>query len=113
VDLPCEKERESIWEIQIKKHGRNPVDFDLVQLGRMTHGLTGSEIECAFVEALYQAFDEGKEPTDLTIAQVLNDLVPLSKLMAEQIIGIRNWSKGRARMASTIVPQEQLRKLAV
>jgi SpoVK/Ycf46/Vps4 family AAA+-type ATPase len=113
VDLPSEKERQSIWEIQIRKHGRNPKDFDLVQLARMTQGLTGSEIECAFVEALYQAFDDNQEPTDLTIAQVLNDLVPLSKLMAEQIAGIRNWSKGRARMASTVPTTDQLRKLAV
>jgi hypothetical protein len=79
----------------------------------VTGGLTGSEIECAFVEALYQAFDEEKEPTDLTIATVLNDLVPLSKLMAEQITGIRNWAKGRARMASTVQVTEQQRKLAV
>jgi ATP-dependent 26S proteasome regulatory subunit len=113
VDLPSEKERACIWEIQIRKHGRNPADFDLVQLARMTQGLTGSEIECAFVESLYQAFDEGKEPTDLTIATVLNDLVPLSKLMSEQIAGIRNWAKGRARMASTQQLPEQQRKLAV
>ena len=32
----------------------------------MTEGLTGSEIENAFVEALYLAFDAGeREPTDL------------------------------------------------
>jgi ATP-dependent 26S proteasome regulatory subunit len=112
VDLPNEKERASIWEIQIRKHGRNPDDFDLVQLSRMTQGLTGSEIECDFVESLYQAFDEGKEPTDLTIAQVLNDLVPLSKLMAEQITGIRNWAKGRARIASSQPVESKSRKLA-
>jgi SpoVK/Ycf46/Vps4 family AAA+-type ATPase len=112
VDLPNEKERASIWEIQIRKHGRNPADFDIVQLSRMTQGLTGSEIECAFVESLYQAFDEEKEPTDLTIAQVLNDLVPLSKLMAEQITGIRNWAKGRARIASSQTVESKSRKLA-
>jgi len=37
----------------------------------------------AFVEALYVAFDQGKEPTDLDIAGVLTEFVPLSKLMAE------------------------------
>src|SRR5512141_584230 len=65
VDLPNQAEREAIWEIQIAKYGRDAKDFDLVQLARVTEGLTGSEIENAFVEALYLAFDSGeKEPTD-------------------------------------------------
>ena len=50
--------------------------------------MTGSEIEAVFVEALYQSFDQDQEPTDLTIASVLTELVPLSKLMAEQISGL-------------------------
>ena len=101
-----------IWNIQIQKHGRDPKDFDLVQLARATDGLTGSEIESVFVESLYQAFDEETEPTDLTVARVLTDLVPLSKLMAEQIAGLRNWAKGRARMATTTPTESKLRKLA-
>jgi len=85
-----------------------------VQLARATDGLTGSEIETVFVDALFQAFDAGKEPTDLTIAQVLIDLVPLSKLMAEQITGLRNWSQSRARLATSAQSSEQkLRKFAV
>ena len=35
----------------------------------------------------------GKEPTDLDIARVLTEFVPLSKLMAEQIGGLRNWGR--------------------
>ena len=50
VDLPNQQEREAIWEIQITKHGRDPKDFDVVQLGRVTDGLTGSEIESVFIE---------------------------------------------------------------
>ncbi len=96
VDLPNQQEREAIWEIQIGKYGRAPGDFDIAQLAKVTEGLTGSEIENAFVEALYLAFDAGeKEPTDLDIAGVLTEFVPLSKLMAEQITGLKNWSKGR------------------
>lgn len=112
VDLPNQKERESIWRIQIQKHGRDPKDFDLAQLTKATEGLTGSEIEQAFIEALYQAFDENTQPTDLTIAQVLIDLVPLSKLMAEQITGLKQWAKGRARTATSQLAESKLRKLA-
>ena len=113
VDLPNQEEREAIWGIQIAKYGRDPKDFDIVQLARATDGLTGSEIENAFIEALYAGFDEEKEPTDLTIARVLTEFVPLSKLMAEQISGLRNWAQGRARVATSPEASERkLRRLA-
>jgi hypothetical protein len=102
VDLPNQKEREAIWQIQINKYKRDPKDFDLVQLARATDGLTGSEIENVFVDAMFKAFEAGKEPTDLTIATVLTEFVPLSKLMAEQITGLRQWVKGRARSATSL-----------
>jgi SpoVK/Ycf46/Vps4 family AAA+-type ATPase len=112
VDLPNQAEREAIWTIQVQKYGRNPREYDLVQLARATEGLTGSEIENVFVDALFHAFDENKEPTDLTIALVLNDFVPLSKLMAEQITVLRNWAKGRARPGTSLQVEQRLRKLA-
>ena len=112
VDLPNQAEREAIWTIQIAKYGRDPKDFDLVQLARACDGLTGSEIENVFIEALYAAFDEENEPTDLTIARVLTEFVPLSKLMAEQIAGLRNWAKGRARPATSQSAEPKLRRIA-
>jgi len=74
--------------------------------------LTGSEIEAVFVESLFQSFDADQEPTDLTIAAQLNDFVPLSKLMAEQIAALRGWAKGRARLATSLVIDKAGRKLA-
>ena len=112
VDLPTGEERQEIWKIQVAKHGRDAKDFDVVQLARASDGLTGSEIEAVFVESLYQGFDEGREPTDLTIAQVLTEFVPLSKTMAEQIGALRTWARGRARMATTQAAESKLRRLA-
>jgi hypothetical protein len=37
----------------------------------------------------------------LDVAHILSEFVPLSKLMAEQITGLRNWAKGRARLATS------------
>ena len=111
VDLPQQSEREAIWNIQIRKHRRNPADFDTVQLARASEGLTGSEIEAVFVESLYDAFDRQAEPTDLDIARVLTEFVPLSKTMAEQITALRTWAKGRARFATSPVEERKLRKL--
>jgi SpoVK/Ycf46/Vps4 family AAA+-type ATPase len=112
VYLPNDQEREIIWNIQIQKHGRDPKDYDFEQLSRMTEGFTGSEIEQAFIEALYLAFEHGREPSDLDIAQVLNVTVPLSKLMAEQVTALKQWSKGRARSATSQASHRVARKIA-
>ncbi len=112
VDLPNESEREAIWKILIAKLKRDQKEYDTRQLAKATDGLTGSEIEAVFVEALFQAFDEDKEPTDLTIARILTEFVPLSKTMAEQISALRNWAKGRARLATTPIAEPKLRRLA-
>jgi ATP-dependent 26S proteasome regulatory subunit len=113
VDLPNQDERESIWEIQIQNYGRDAAGYDLAALAKATEGLTGSEVEQVFIEALFCGFDKEKEPTDFSIAQVLTEFVPLSKLMAEQISGLRTWAKGRAKQATTPSPSErQPRKIA-
>jgi SpoVK/Ycf46/Vps4 family AAA+-type ATPase len=113
VDLPSQKEREAIWTIQIGKYKRDPKDFDLIQLARATEAFTGSEIENVFVESMFHAFEAEREPTDLTIAQILTDFVPLSKLMVEAIAVLRNWAKGRARSATSQQSSErQMRKIA-
>jgi hypothetical protein len=62
---------------------------------------------------MFKAFGLGKEPTDLTVAEVLTEFVPLSKLMAEQMTGLRNWVKGRARSATSSERSEVGRRIAV
>jgi len=74
--------------------------------------VAGAEIEQTFVDALYAAFATGREPTDLTINTVLNDVVPLSKLMAEPISALRQWAKGRARLATSAAEGKKCRKIA-
>lgn len=103
----------SDWNIQIRKHGHTPADFDPGQLARASDGLTGAEMEAVFIESLYDAFDRNTEPTDLDIARVLTSFVPLSKTMAEQITALRRWAEGRARLATTPLPESKLRRLAV
>ena len=112
VDLPNREEREMIWNIQVTKHGRDTRQFDLSQLSKSTDGLTGAEIEQVFIDAMYRAFAEEEEPSDFTIGEVLVDFVPLSKLMAEQISGLRQWAKGRARNATTQPSDRKLRRIA-
>ena len=113
VDLPNAQEREAIWRIQIAKYNRDPATFDIARLAKLADGCTGSEIEQAFIDALYKAFSEDTEPADITVAQVFNDLVPLSTLMSEKIAALRKWAKGRARPATSPEVERTGRKLVV
>ena len=74
-----------------------------------------AEIEAEFLEAMFAAFERGNEPTEMDVAASMNSFVPLSRLMAEQIAGLKQWSVGRARPStSTPEPLERkLRKLGV
>jgi len=112
VDLPNQEERQKIWEIQIAKYGRKPADFDIDGLAGASEGYTGSEIEQAFIDALYAAFSAGKEPGTLDVSMAISEQVPLSKLMAEQITALRRWAKGRARPATTPKGPNRGRKIA-
>lgn len=112
VDLPNPVEREAIWAIQIGRYQRKPAAFDLKALAKASEGMTGAEIEQAFVDALYAAFAENKEPGMLTLGQILAETVPLSRLMAEQIDALRKWAQGRARLATSPTPARVGRKLA-
>jgi SpoVK/Ycf46/Vps4 family AAA+-type ATPase len=111
VDLPSQEEREAIWRIQISKYARSHEKFDVAQLAKATEGLTGSEIEQLFIDALHEAFCRRDEPTDLSIAMLVTDVVPLSRLMSEQIDALRKWAKGRARLATKPDAQSSQRKV--
>ena len=111
IDLPSHEERETIWRIHIAKHRRQPGEFDTQQLAEATEGWTGSEIEQAFVDALYDGFSRNEEPTDLNTMMQVNQVVPLSKLMNEQISGLRSWAKGRARLATKLKTESRGRKI--
>ena len=100
VDLPDLTERAQIWDIVIKRHGRNPDDFDTTAMSRAADQFTGAEIDAVFVEALHEGFFENREPTDLDLANAITRTVPLAKLMDRQINSLRTWAKGRARDAA-------------
>lgn len=101
VDLPNQRERTAIWDIVIEKYGRETTAYDTVVLARASELHTGAEIDSAFVEALHRAFSDGqREPAELDLGEVLNEMVPLATTMSESIERLRHWAKGRARHAS-------------
>lgn len=107
VDLPNEKEREEIFAVHLKMRQRNPEDFDLKHLAAMSEGFTGSDIEGVVKAAIERAYVDNKRKLDTgDLVFVIQETVPLSTTMKEQIEGLRTWAQSRARPAST--PWEQV-----
>jgi AAA+ superfamily predicted ATPase len=100
VDLPNKAERTEIWKIQIEKYKRDPNIYPTAKLADMTEGFTGAEIEQAFIDALYLAFAEQREPTMEDIQSAVKTVFPLCKLMGAEISSLRKWATGRTRNAS-------------
>jgi AAA+ superfamily predicted ATPase len=100
VDLPDAAERSQIWDIVITRHGRKTDDFNASELAKSAEQFTGAEIDAVFVDALYDAFLDDREPTDLDMINAMTRMVPLANLMDGQIAALRNWAKGRARSAA-------------
>ncbi|MEO5917255.1 MAG: AAA family ATPase [Luteolibacter sp.] len=100
VDLPDALERAQIWDIVIARHGRKARDFDTVALARACEQFTGAEIEAVFIDAMHEAYAEGKEPGPKEILEATARTVPLARLMDGQITALRQWAQGRAREAA-------------
>lgn len=100
VDLPGDAERAEIWRIHIAKRKRDPAAFDIAALVRQSSGFTGSEIEQAFVDALYAAYEGRREVSQQDVCESLRRTVPLSVTMAEDIRALRQWAEKRTRSAA-------------
>lgn len=110
VDLPSNTERREIFEVHLRKRGRerlimtptnhSPNMLDLDQLVAKSEGYSGSEIEEAIIEAMYRAFDAGTELNSIDTIDALDSMVPLSQMMKQEVEALRAWGKGRARPAN-------------
>jgi len=102
LDLPTEQERREILQVHLRKRGREPRMFDLVDLARRSEGYVGAELEQAIIDGMYVAFnDNGRDVTTDDIARAIDRLVPLSRSQRESIEGLREWLRqGRAQSAS-------------
>lgn len=100
VDLPNAVERKEIFKIHLQKRHRDPSLFDLDELSNLTKGYSGAEIEQIIISALYDAFDENDEINDQRLHHTINDIIPLSQTMKEELTKLRDWAKSRARKTS-------------
>ena len=107
VDLPTPDERQAIFNIHLSKRRSDITRFDLEQLAKVSDGFSGAEIEQAIVAAMYEAFAQDREFTQLDIIAAIKSTLPLSRTMTEQVTALRDWARQRARPASSSVAEYQ------
>jgi len=99
VDLPGREERHRIFEVLFRRHNI-PVQVDPDSV-RATEGYSGAEIEQAVLDAFYTECVHGNRPiSPLSLIRHINNLVPLSELMREDIQALRDWAANRTRTAN-------------
>ncbi|MCA6586425.1 MAG: AAA family ATPase [Pseudanabaena sp.] len=107
VDLPNSEERRDIFRIHLRKRRPDLERFDLEQLSKVSDGFSGAEIEQAVIAAMYEAFAQDREFTQLDIISAVKSTTPLSRTMTEQVAALRDWARMRARPAATSVAEYQ------
>jgi len=107
VDLPTPLERQAIFKIHLNKRRSEISRFDTEQLANVSDGFSGAEIEQAIIAAMYEAFAQDREFTQLDIIAAIKSTLPLSRTMTEQVSALRDWARQRARPASTSVAEYQ------
>ncbi|HHP7232536.1 MAG TPA: AAA family ATPase [Xenococcaceae cyanobacterium] len=107
VDLPTPEERQDIFRIHLGKRRSDITRFDLEQLAKVSDGFSGAEIEQAIIAAMYDAFAQDREFTQLDIIAAIKATLPLSRTMTEQVTALRDWARQRARPASASVAEYQ------
>ena len=107
VDLPNSAERRDIFRIHLGKRRSETDRFDIEQLTKVSDGFSGAEIEQAIIAAMYDAFAQDREFTQLDIIAAIKATLPLSRTMTEQVTALRDWAGQRARPASASVAEYQ------
>ncbi|MBE9128178.1 MULTISPECIES: AAA family ATPase [unclassified Coleofasciculus] len=107
VDLPNNEERQQIFNIHLSKRRRDIERFDIEQLAKISDGFSGAEIEQALIAAMYEAFAQDREFTQLDIIAAIKATLPLSRTMTEQVTALRDWARQRARPAAASVAEYQ------
>ena len=107
VDLPSPAERRDIFTIHLGKRRSEINRFDIEQLTKVSDGFSGAEIEQAIIAAMYDAFAQDREFTQLDIIAAIKATLPLSRTMTEQVTALRDWAGQRARPASASVAEYQ------
>jgi hypothetical protein len=99
VDLPDGEARQEILALHLRRRGRDPARLDLSAIAELSADYSGAELEQVVVGALHRAYAMSRDLETADLRRVAQDLVPLFKTYEEQIKALREWARGRARVA--------------
>jgi len=100
VDLPDERERTDVFNVVIRKFGRNIEKFDLPELVAASVKMSGAEIENAFKDAMVVSFYQKKEVNQAHVMEQLAKVIPQATINEAQISAMREKVDGRLCRAS-------------
>jgi hypothetical protein len=99
VDLPDLEARREILGLHLRRRARDPETVDVAAIAELCADYSGAELEQVVIGALHRAYAQARELETADLRRVAQDLVPLFKTYEEQIKGLREWARGRARVA--------------
>jgi hypothetical protein len=99
VDLPDLEARREIVALHLRRRGREPEGVDVAAVAELCVDFSGAELEQVVVGALHRAYALGRDVETGDLRRVAQDLVPLFRTYEEQIKALREWARGRARVA--------------
>jgi SpoVK/Ycf46/Vps4 family AAA+-type ATPase len=118
VDLPTAEERKEIFNVVIKKYGRDPKNFSIKTLVNGAEDFTGAEIEEVFKDAMYKAYDAGEEVNDSYVMEVLAEFIPFAVSHEDDLKTMRRQAQGKLVMVTSkgdpiADVQKNMRKLSI
>lgn len=100
IDLPNVHERNTIFEIHLRRRGRDPALFETWRLAEASERFSGAEIEQVIIDALFTGFHADREATAADILRAIRETVPLAITMDQTIKRLKEWARDRTRPAT-------------
>jgi hypothetical protein len=100
VDLPDLEARREILALHLRRRGRSPDELDVAAIAELCVEYSGAELEQVVIGALHRAYAHGRDVETGDLRRVAQDVVPLFKTYEEQVKALREWARGRARVAA-------------
>jgi hypothetical protein len=98
VDLPDPEARREILSLHLRRRGREG-QVDVAAIADLCADFSGAELEQVVVGALHRAYALRRDVETGDLRRVAQDVVPLFRTYEEQIKALREWARGRARVA--------------
>jgi len=117
IDLPSDDERREIFNVVLRKYGRDAANFNIKKFVTESDELTGAEIEDVIKSSLFRAFEQGREISDKDVLEELAEFIPFAHSHEEDLQTMRKQARGKLVMlddkGGTQTIESAMRKLSI